>query len=150
MLFNLLAVPPSVRVDPCLAPLTRLWCGDVAQQYACAVLQGAGGLVRGLGAQLLGDLAALPRVRDSFPALHTAAADALRHLAATQLHTGGGERGLPGWPAAAWLPPAACPQAPSAARLQQLSPAAAASRCRLPCPCVQTRRTGGCAPPAAS
>lgn len=29
-------------VDPALAPLTLLRCGELAQQYACCVLQAAG------------------------------------------------------------------------------------------------------------
>ena len=49
----------------------------------------AGALVRGLGPQLLSDLAGLPLVRSAFPRLHGEMQAALQHLAATQLHTGG-------------------------------------------------------------
>lgn len=44
LLLNLLAVPSTTRVDPPLKPVTPLWCGDLAQQYACCVLQSAGEL----------------------------------------------------------------------------------------------------------
>ena len=57
LLLNLLAVPAGVRTDPALAPLTRLWCGGLAQQYACCVLQSAGELKGGCS---LGLLACLP------------------------------------------------------------------------------------------
>ncbi len=46
LLLNLLAVPACVRIDPALVPLTRLWCGELAQQYACCVLQSAGEFAR--------------------------------------------------------------------------------------------------------
>lgn len=49
LLLNLLAVPSSVRIDPALTGVTRLWCGELAQQYACCVLQSAGGWVGGPG-----------------------------------------------------------------------------------------------------
>ncbi|KAL4855714.1 hypothetical protein ACK3TF_003794 [Chlorella vulgaris] len=39
LLLNLLAVQPAVLIDPVLKPVTVLWCGDLAQQYACHVLQ---------------------------------------------------------------------------------------------------------------
>jgi hypothetical protein len=54
LLMNLLAVSPGVRTDPQLAHLTLLWCGELAQQYACCVLQaaGAGAGPAGLGCLL--------------------------------------------------------------------------------------------------
>ena len=55
----------------------------------------AGSLIRGLGPQLLGDLAGLPLVRAAFPQLHGEMQAALQHFAATQLHTGG-------WGGACW------------------------------------------------
>jgi hypothetical protein len=56
--------------------------------YAAVPLPAAGGLIRGLGPQLLQDLAGLPLVRSSFPRLHAAMQLALQHFASTQLHTG--------------------------------------------------------------
>lgn len=44
LLMNLLAVPASVHVDPQLSHITLLWCGELAQQYACCVLQAGGEL----------------------------------------------------------------------------------------------------------
>ena len=44
--------------------------------------------MRGLGPQLLGELALLPVVRAAFPRLHAAMQAALQHWASTQLHTG--------------------------------------------------------------
>jgi hypothetical protein len=42
LLLNLLAVQPAILIDPALKPVTVLWCGDLAQQYACHVLQSSG------------------------------------------------------------------------------------------------------------
>ena len=59
LLLNLLAVPSAVRIDPALTPVTVLWCGGLAQRYACCVLQSAGELGRG-AAERFTALAAAP------------------------------------------------------------------------------------------
>eukprot|EP00887_Chlorella_sp_A99_P005741 scaffold1.g5741.t1 len=87
LVLNLLAVPPATRVDPSLAHVTPLWCGELAQCYACCVLQSAGWAVRGLGSQLLQDLSALPVVRAGFPRLHSTMQLALAQLQERQLRT---------------------------------------------------------------
>ncbi|KAI3423926.1 hypothetical protein D9Q98_009760 [Chlorella vulgaris] len=87
LLLNLLAVQPAVLIDPVLKPVTVLWCGDLAQQYACHVLQSSGALVRGLGPALLQGLVGLPLVAASFPSLRSTMQAALAHFASTQLHS---------------------------------------------------------------
>ncbi|KAL6779018.1 hypothetical protein ACKKBF_B19125 [Auxenochlorella protothecoides x Auxenochlorella symbiontica] len=85
-LCNLLAVAADCEVDPVLRPVTVLWRGLLAHEYAVAVLSRAGNLVQGLDRDTLSALGSHPAL-SAAPQLAAAVARALDRDASATWHT---------------------------------------------------------------
>ncbi|KFM23688.1 Proteasome subunit alpha type-1-A [Auxenochlorella protothecoides] len=85
-LCNLLAVAADCEVDPVLRPVTVLWRGSLAHEYAIAVLSRAGNLVQGLDRDTLSALGSHPAL-SAEPQLAAAVARALDRDASATWHT---------------------------------------------------------------